>query len=258
MNNKVSSINLVLDDYKKAFKNFNYWKFNAEVETKIKYRRSFLGPFWYTISVLVIILGISFLSKHILTESKFGLPYLISGIVFWFYIKNTIEDSCLLFEILSPQIRNESIPISSYIFYNYYKNLIIFLHNIILLFPLFFMGININLLILLFGFIILSIIVFFVSNIVAILCGKFRDIVPIVQNLITILFFITPIWWQPKEIGLLIKINPVYYLINLVREPLILGTLSLKVLLVSLSILIFVIILNFFVFSRTIKRITLW
>lgn len=252
------NLDLVFQDIALSIKRRHYWIYLAMVDTKIKYRRSFLGPFWNTISVLVLILGISFLSKHLITTNPNAFPYLTVGIIFWFYLKTSIEDTCLLFEILSPQIKNESVPYSSYIFYIFFKNIIIFIHNSILLTPILLFDVNTNFLLSLFSILIFSIIVLLLCAINTIMCAKFRDFVPIIQNTLTIFFFVTPIWWQPKTISKLIYFNPVYHLINLVRDPILNGNLSMETLLINIFFIIFLLITFLFIFSKSIKRIPLW
>jgi len=59
--------------------------------------------------------------------------------------------------------------------------------------------------------------------IVAILCGRFRDIAPIVGAVLQIGFFITPVMLSPKLQRVdpwIVDINPFAALVELVRTPL--------------------------------------
>jgi ABC-type polysaccharide/polyol phosphate export permease len=57
-----------------------------------------------------------------------------------------------------------------------------------------------------------------------VLCARFRDIPPIVTNLIQVVFFFTPVMWSPeilKERAWVAEYNPLYHLIETVRAPII-------------------------------------
>jgi lipopolysaccharide transport system permease protein len=56
---------------------------------------------------------------------------------------------------------------------------------------------------------------------------RFRDIPPLIGNLIQILMFITPVFWSPGQLGggrhLVIEANYMYHLVEVMRAPM-LGT----------------------------------
>jgi lipopolysaccharide transport system permease protein len=55
------------------------------------------------------------------------------------------------------------------------------------------------------------------------LCARFRDIPPIVGSLMQIAFFVTPIMWQPQQLGThgwWLKLNPFNDVLEVVRQPL--------------------------------------
>lgn len=56
----------------------------------------------------------------------------------------------------------------------------------------------------------------------AILCARFRDITPIINSLVQIVFFVTPVIWAPALLDnhkWLIWINPFYHFLELIRSP---------------------------------------
>jgi lipopolysaccharide transport system permease protein len=53
-------------------------------------------------------------------------------------------------------------------------------------------------------------------------CTRFRDIQPIIINLVQIAFFMTPILWKPEVLGnrrWIADLNPAYHFIEIVRAP---------------------------------------
>jgi ABC-type polysaccharide/polyol phosphate export permease len=62
-----------------------------------------------------------------------------------------------------------------------------------------------------------------VTFVLAILCSRYRDIMPVVATTVQILMFATPIMYLRESLGesaWIADINPLYHLIELVRAPL--------------------------------------
>ena len=63
-----------------------------------------------------------------------------------------------------------------------------------------------------------------VSLVVGGLCARFRDIPQIVQSLVQILFFVTPVIWRPETLTghrWVVDWNPIYHYVEIIRAPLI-------------------------------------
>jgi ABC-type polysaccharide/polyol phosphate export permease len=59
--------------------------------------------------------------------------------------------------------------------------------------------------------------------ILAIVCSRFRDIQPLINALIGVLFLVTPIIWRPEMLGdrkVIATMNPFTHYIAVIREPL--------------------------------------
>ena len=91
--------------------------------------------------------------------------------------------------------------------------------------------------------------------------ARFRDVPQLINSVVQIVFFVTPIMWKPellRNATYIAELNPFYHLIEIVRAPL-LGSLPsansyLAVLLITLINLIFV---GAF-FARFRSRISYW
>jgi len=63
-----------------------------------------------------------------------------------------------------------------------------------------------------------------VSFAFAIICTRYRDMIPVVQNLVTVAYFLTPIMWQsstlPPQHQWVAELNPVSHLLDVARMPL--------------------------------------
>ena len=62
-----------------------------------------------------------------------------------------------------------------------------------------------------------------VAMLLGALCARFRDIPPIVGALMQIVFYVTPVIWQPEQLAgkaRFLLYNPFYALLEIVRAPL--------------------------------------
>jgi lipopolysaccharide transport system permease protein len=58
--------------------------------------------------------------------------------------------------------------------------------------------------------------------VLGILCARYRDVLPIVGNLLQVAFFFTPIMWSKellKDRAWVADYNPLHHLIQIVRAP---------------------------------------
>ena len=196
----------------------------AWIEVKLKYDRSILGPFWISISMVILILGLSYAYGSIFDLSAVkSLPWIACGIVTWQFITTTIEESCQKF--ITPESLNINLSPIEFILINIFKNVIIFFHNfVVLILILIFTEatLNLNLLFIFYGLIILFINSLCVGVIFGFLCCRYRDFILIVRNLLFIIFLVTPIFWSPEVLSknrfLLVDYNIIYYQLELFIE----------------------------------------
>ena len=197
-------------------------------DIKQKYRRSKLGPFWLTISMGVMISMIGLIFGQALKQPMdLYLPYLASGIIFWNFISSSVNEGSSSFISSSGMIRQLGLPLAIYPSRILWRNVVVLLHNIIILpFVLFIAGkaITFNIFWIIPGFILLVANLFWISLFLGVFCTRFRDMPPIVGSIVQVFFYITPILWMPSSVGarvsnLIVQTNPIYYLLDLVRSP---------------------------------------
>lgn len=260
MNNLKSGLN----DFLKSFNNKDLWIYLAFFDIKMKYRRSYIGPWWETLSAILIIGALGFLwSKIFHIDLLLYIPYFSIGFIFWLFIASQINESCEIFYLHQNVITNIQIPYHSFVLRLALKNLIILCHSFLILIPIilysfepnwFFFTSIIGVFILFFNLI-------FLSVIIAIFCLRFHDTKYAVGNIIQIVFFITPIVWMPKLISdkfWLMEFNPFYHWINLIREPILHKFIPLNSLIFSCSTILLLAIISFYIVGRVKTRIPLW
>ena len=232
-----------------------------------RYRRSKLGPFWLTISMGVVIAMIGIVFGQVLSSpSKEYFPFLATGIVLWTCFSSSILEGSTAFIDSQGMIRQLNLPISLYSIRSLWRNIIILGHNIVIL-PLVFLvvgrGITWDIFWLIPGFIVFCWNMLWVSMLLGTFCTRFRDMTQIVNSLLQVFFYVTPIIWMPNALNarsanLLVDPNPVYHLIQLVRAP-ILGS---SPTLMNWSVSIVTAITGSFValwfFGKYKKRIAYW
>jgi ABC-type polysaccharide/polyol phosphate export permease len=154
------------------------------------------------------------------------LPYLATGLIFWGFYTSVLNDSGETYLAAASQMKNISAPLSIYIYRTFARNVIILLHNLVIylvVYALFIHTISWHYLLFIPGIIIFFANVFFASMIVSVVSARFRDIPIILTNVLQVVFFITPIFWDAALIKgrvAFIQLNYFYHLLQIVRAPL--------------------------------------
>jgi ABC-2 type transport system permease protein/lipopolysaccharide transport system permease protein len=229
MNLSNNNLKLMLSDVSGGMRSWHLCMFMAWEETKQKYRRSFLGPFWITVNSAVFMLALGPLYGTLMKQSVSNFfQYFAVGYVIWNFISTYLNDSCGIFIGAEGYIKQMKLPYTFYLIKALIKNLIILAHNsIIVLVVLFFFppnDISYTLYAPLGGLLLIGNL-FWMSVILSILCIRFRDIPQILTNILQLLFFLTPIMWYSNMISgsrfsFVIDFNPFYYMLDIVRGPL--------------------------------------
>ncbi len=197
-------------------------------EIRRRYARSRIGQFWLTIStgLMVATLGLvwSTLWKQPVADL---LPFVAVSLIVWTIISGTLGEAATVFVSTGPIFQNQGMSFSTAIYALVYRHLVIFLHNLpIIVIAIVFFSVPVGgiCLVALAGFGLLVVALVWNSYLVAIACVRFRDLTQVVQNGLTIAFFITPVLWKPDQIPAdqhyLLSLNPFAALLAVVREPL--------------------------------------
>lgn len=210
-----------------VLKRTEIWLYMAWIDIVLRYKRTKLGPFWMVIVSFISIVCIASLGS-LLFRVKFGdfFPYVACGMVIWNFIAAMLTDSCLVFIAQIGMIKHLNVYLLSFGLRMFVRNAIIFLHNlVIVLLVLLYYQVHMGYSILLLGvgLVIFSVTALSISVIIGFLCTRFRDVLQLIQALISILAFLTPIMWQPNMLGskaYLVNFNPLTHYIAILREPL--------------------------------------
>jgi lipopolysaccharide transport system permease protein len=198
-------------------------------DVKQRYRRSALGPFWLTISMGVMIATIGLVFGKIFKSPMADfLPFLTVGMILWTFMSTVMAEGCLSFVAAEGVIKQLPLPLFVHVLRVVWRNFLILAHNIVI-FPLVLIAVGkplgIEAMMSLPGLLLVVINLSWMILILALLCARYRDLPQIVNSMLQIVFYLTPIMWLPnllpERAGVYLLVwNPFFHLIEIVRAPL--------------------------------------
>jgi ABC-type polysaccharide/polyol phosphate export permease len=254
-----------LDDLSTGIRSWRLSRFLAWQDIKQRYRRSTLGPIWLTLSF-----GIQMLTMGVLSSFLFGaslqksLPYVCAGMLFWLLITQMINDGALVFVATARYITQIKSPLTVFLMQVIWRNVIVTAHNaaIYVLVAGFLLVVpGRSLLLWPLGLVLLVICLSWMVLVSAIISARYRDVPLMIQNILNILFWFTPLMYFPEQLGqkrFLADYNPITHMIAIVREPLLGGEPALSDWLVVLAVALFGWIGTFLFFARFRARVVYW
>jgi lipopolysaccharide transport system permease protein len=199
------------------------------LDIKLRYRGSLLGPFWLTLSTSVMIGTIGFVYSYLFhIDMTTYFPFLTLSIIMWSFVSGVMIEGCNTFIQAEGVIRGTKLPFALYAGRTVLRNLIILAHNVVVVVAVFLLfGVPLDRFAFLAipGFLVWLVDGFMVCLLFGIFCTRFRDVPQIIQSVLQIVFFVTPIMWQPSLVkdhplvSLIIAINPFEALLHIVRAP---------------------------------------
>ena len=206
------------------------WYLLALHDVKGRYRRSVIGPFWITLTSLFFVGGLGLVYSRLLNlDLKEYLPFLACGIIAWTFILTFINEGASAIINSGHIIKQISMPVLTHIMRVAFRNTLIFLHSWIILIPLLMWYGYLTWFGLLCSILGIALVVFTLTpfaTLLAVICARYRDVLPMVASALQLLFFVTPVMWHPSQLAGLsevIRYNPFVYFIDLIREPMLNG-----------------------------------
>jgi ABC-2 type transport system permease protein len=241
-------------DIVEGFKQRELWGHLGWQDIKQRYRRSVIGPLWITLSMAITAIGLGLLYSQLFgAHIQTFLPYITVGFIVWNFI-----NGCLL-EGTDTFIRNEGLikhlpaPLTVYALRTVWRLTLMFAHNMavyIVVLAIFWSdladkyqitpgpestwqpGIGWSAFLAIPAFFLIAVNGGWVVILFGIISTRYRDIPPVINSLIQLLFFMTPIVWTTdilsKNFGdggggraLIAELNPLYHFVQILRAPLI-------------------------------------
>jgi lipopolysaccharide transport system permease protein len=250
---------------------FVLWRLSwalALADIRLRYRGSMLGPFWLTLSTAVMIGSMGFLYADLFhTDIHKYLPYLAVSLILWSFMSTLIADGCVCFTGSEGLIKGTRMPFTVHTMRCVFRNVIVLAHNVIVIALVFLLlGVHVSTYALLAipGLALWIVNGFAMAFLVGTFCARFRDVPQIIASIIQIAFFVTPVIWNANILNthprafMLIRLNPFYYMMEIIRAPLLGTPLSLDLVLKALIVTAVLIAMSSLIFARTRGRLAYW
>jgi ABC-type polysaccharide/polyol phosphate export permease len=258
-------VDLAADDIWAAICSWRLSQFLAWQDVRQRYRRSSLGAIWLTLSFGVQMLTIGFLSSFLFGSSlQKSLPYVCAGMLFWLLITQMINEGAALFVSNSRYVTQVKCPLSVFLLQVVWRNAFVAAHNAAIYVIVAATLIVIpgwSFLLWPFGLLLVMVCLSWIALLAAVLSARYRDVPLMIQNVLNILFWFTPLLYFPEQLGtkrFLADYNPFTHMIALVREPLLGAAPTLNDWLVVLAITAVGWAGTFLFFARFRSRVVYW
>ena len=203
------------------------WTRLAYQDIKERYRGSVLGPFWVTLTNLILVAAMgSIYSELFNADVHTYVPYIMTGILIWQYISGLINEGCFTFTNARDVVQQVPMPFSVQAYRVVYRNLIVFAHNAVIVpfgLLLFSVPVDWHVIEVIPALAMLSLNGLWMCVLLGAISTRFRDIPPIVGNVVQVLFFLTPIFWpidSVQKLKYILVLNPFFAWIDVARAPL--------------------------------------
>nr|WP_187700645.1 MULTISPECIES: ABC transporter permease [Dietzia] len=202
-------------------------------DIKQRYRRSTLGPLWITIAtgVMATALGLLYSILFQIPLAEF-LPHVTVGLILWGFISGCIKEGSEVFISNEGLIKQLPSALSVHVYRLVWRQFLFLCHNLViwvvlmLIYP---RPLGWDLLLAVLGLAVLMVNGVWVAMLFGILATRFRDIAPLLDSMVQLLFYMTPIVWTTQTLyeqggeianrARIAELNPLYHYLEIVRAP---------------------------------------
>ena len=222
-------------DLVRGFHQHELWLQLGWQDIKQRYRRSTLGPLWITIAtgVMALALGLLYSMLFQIPLADF-LPHVTVGLIMWGFISGCIKDGAEIFIDNEGLIKQLPSALSVHVYRLVWRQALFLAHNLVIwavLMMIFPRPLGWDLLLAIPAMALLILNGVWVTMFFGIVATRYRDVAPLLEAMVQLLFYVTPIVWTTqtlKEQGgeiaqraLLAEINPLYHYMEIIRAPMI-------------------------------------
>jgi homopolymeric O-antigen transport system permease protein len=245
---------------------FRIWTRLGWQEVKRRYRRTVFGPFWATLSISAFIGGMVFIWAPLFkTDVSSYLPFLSAGLVAWTFATALISEGCGTYTASIGLITQLNFPYTVLNFMVVWRNIIVFFHNVVIVVIVVIalkVRISWQTLLLFPGIIIVAVNGAWMTILFGMVSARFRDVPPLVGNIIQILLFMTPIFWFSSQLGPgaqpIVTYNFMFHLVEVMRAPMLGAAPSLLSYAITIAGAIIGWVVTFDLYARFRRRIPYW
>lgn len=221
------------EDLKAGFNQRELWAHLGWQDIKQRYRRSLLGPIWITIATGATATAMGLMYSVLFGQDlKVLLPHITLGLIVWGMISGCILEGAAVFSSNVGLITQLPAPLSVHVYRMVWRQVLLFAHNLIIYFILlavFQIPIHWTVFTAFVALGLLALNGVWIGLVAGIVATRFRDIQPILESAVQLLFFMTPIVWMTDTIrqnggdyaerARLAELNPLYHYLEIIRAP---------------------------------------
>ncbi len=254
-----------LDDFNQGVKNRHIWSELGLNDVRNRYSRSKLGAIWAGLSILIFVCALGPVYATLMgVELRVYMIHLLLGFIVWNFASSVILESGSEFINSANYLISFQLSYSTLLLRVVWRNLIVVGYQMlvfVLIALLLRQPLGISWLILPVSIVLVSLNMLWLGLLVGVFATRFRDLAEVVNNVLRLAFFVTPIIWIPdlnSSLASVANLNPFYHLIELVRAPLLLNSLPLNSWLIFLGLLCGGWVIALLVFAKCRSRIAFW
>ncbi|MCT1464002.1 ABC transporter permease [Corynebacterium sanguinis] len=232
---KSTTLSMAFRDLVSGWRQNELWLQLGWQDIKQRYRRSTLGPLWITIAtgVMALALGLLYSMLFQISVREF-LPHVTVGFIIWGFIAGCIKDGSDIFIENEGLIKQLPSALSVHVYRLVWRQVLFLAHNMViwvLLVIVFRIPLSLNTLLAIPALALLVINGVWVTMLFGIIATRFRDVAPLLESLVQLLFYVTPIVWTTQTLrdqggevaqrARIAELNPLYHYLEIVRAPLV-------------------------------------
>ena len=219
---------MAFQDLQSSIQRFDLAWSLASHDVVSRYRGSILGPFWITLSMAVMVLGIGLIYGNLFgMELDRFLSLVALGIVFFGAASSMITEGCQTYVLAAPMLSQTALPMFTFVWRTVLRNLIALSHHlVIVIVVLLYFGYwrHMNLLGGLVGVVFMVLNASWMSMLAALTSARYRDIPQVITSLMQFAIFITPVFWPADRLNgakhVVLALNPFFHMLEAIRAPL--------------------------------------
>lgn len=237
----------------------------AHFDTKTRYARSLLGPFWITVSSSIFIVSVGIVWSALFGQTiSEQLPFISVSYIAWVFFQGALLESTATFVGSASYVRDRGISWMAFCWAVFFRHGSYLVHSLVV--PLvtllvFAKGSLTGLVMALPGIVLFVTFVLLIILPVAVTAARFRDVKPILESITVMMMLVSPVMWAPKSIRapsqIVVDLNPIAHLLAVWRDPLLYGEIPVASYFVCLALIAVLAALNVVAF-RQLPRVAFW
>jgi len=256
-----------VSDIEEGLRRWRSWSYLSVENVKNRYRRTVFGPWWLTLQMVILVVGISIVFGQLLnTDLKTFVPYVGLGYIAFSLLSGLTSTGAVVFIAGSSTLKSTRQPLSNLVLRDVGVEFINFAHNMVIYLVFLMIGIvplSPKIPIALLVAVVIAANGLFLGLWLGIAVARFRDLQPFINSILGVAIFFCPVFYHLDSLSssiqnVLLFLNPFTYLILAFRTPLLGEPLRLSYYVGTAIVTVINVALGLAVFTRARSRLPYW